>query len=419
MPTLPPEAHPQKAQAAGQDSGVLDLPDKALTDELDEAVAEVNIYQRSGAKRMDTQSVRLTPSKTDATSTQDRPQKAQSPHARRTQNFQGAPKQGGLQRHMITRPGIYIIRIGIFLTLCALFAYILGKTITTAFLANPGLNGLILGVLALGTISMVNQILKLFPEVHFINTLRMPDGGTRKFRARPKLLAPLSAQIKARGGRIELAPQTLRTILDSVAIRLDEGRELNRYLVGLLVFLGLLGTFWGLIATVGSISDVIRTLQTNGDTSAQFDELKNGLSQPLAGMSIAFTSSLFGLAGSLVLGFLDLQVGQAQNRFYTELEDALASEGELSVLPAAPSMEAGMPPELAKVLEYLRTMAHFDEAGKTQESLYIIAASLQGLVEQMRHEQQLIRDWVDAQAIQQQEFGRLLARITELAEQTQ
>ena len=383
------------------------IADPALA--LDSAVAERNIYHHDdGAANLP---------RNDPKSRATKPQTAKA-QAQPQANFKKSV-QRPIQK--LSRPRIYLFRMVIFLGLCGVIAVAIGKPITTAFFANPGLNGLILGVLTLGTLAMLRQIFKLFPEVGFINSLRANSNanGPRKFKHKPKLLAPLSAQIKAGGGRLTLTPSTLRIILDSVAIRLDESREINRYLIGLLVFLGLLGTFWGLITTVGSIGEVIHSMQTTGDTSGQFDELKNGLAAPLAGMSLAFTSSLFGLAGSLILGFLDLQVGQAQNRFYTEFEDALASEAELSVLPPAPTANHGLPPELAQVVDYLRTMAQFNDAGKTQESLYILADSLQGLVTQMRHEQQLIRDWVEAQAVQQQEFGRLLARITTLAEQQQ
>ena len=128
-----------------------------------------------------------------------------------------------------------------------------------------------------------------------------------------------------RADRVAISAQTMRAFLDSLATRLDEGRDISRYLTGLLVFLGLLGTFWGLIETVGSVGSIINNLQVNGDPGTVFDALKEGLAAPLGGMGISFSSSLFGLAGSLVLGFLDLQTSQAQNRFYTGLEDWLAT----------------------------------------------------------------------------------------------
>src|SRR5512140_142495 len=128
-----------------------------------------------------------------------------------------------------------------------------------------------------------------------------------------------------RTGRMSITQQTMRHLLDSIATRLDEARDISRYMTGLLIFLGLLGTFWGLIETVGSVGAVINNLKVGGDANATFDALREGLAAPLGGMGISFSSSLFGLAGSLVLGFLDLQMSQAQNRFHTELEDWLAT----------------------------------------------------------------------------------------------
>src|SRR5262249_42383520 len=128
-----------------------------------------------------------------------------------------------------------------------------------------------------------------------------------------------------RTGRMTISSLTMRSILDSIAIRLDEAREISRYMTGLLIFLGLLGTFWGLIETVGSVGKVLESLNVGGDAGSVFDTLKEGLAAPLSGMGISFSSSLFGLAGSLVLGFLDLQMSQAQNRFHTDLEDWLAT----------------------------------------------------------------------------------------------
>jgi hypothetical protein len=207
----------------------------------------------------------------------------------------------------------------------------------------------------------------------------------------------LNAGVGARG----LSTTTSRAILDSIGTRLDEGRELNRYLIGLLVFLGLLGTFWGLLETVRSIGGVINAMQTNADAGVMFDDLKTGLSKPIAGMSISFTSSLFGLAGSLILGFLDLQAGQAQNRFYTELEDFLAGHVETS----AP------PPPIEMIPDKLPVAYDPTEQRKSAAAMANLAEGIQGLVNHMRQEQQLIRDWVEAQAAQQEEVGKLLRRL--------
>ena len=216
----------------------------------------------------------------------------------------------------------------------------------------------------------------------------------------PLLLGPMSTLLNAGAGARGLSTATTRAILDSIGTRLDEGRELNRYLIGLLVFLGLLGTFWGLLETVHSISGVIDSMKTGADTTSMFDDLKSGLSAPIAGMSISFTSSLFGLAGSLILGFLDLQAGQAQNRFYGELEDFLASHIETTpTTPVEVHADKAPPPDL---LEQRRSAA----------ALANLAEGIQGLVTHMRQEQQLIRDWVEAQASQQEDVRRLLQRLT-------
>jgi hypothetical protein len=212
------------------------------------------------------------------------------------------------------------------------------------------------------------------------------------------LLGPMATLINAGAGARGLSTVTSRAILDSVGTRLDEGRELNRYLIGLLVFLGLLGTFWGLLETVHSISTVINSMQTGSDASVMFDDLKSGLAAPISGMSISFTSSLFGLAGSLILGFLDLQAGQAQNRFYTELEDFLASHAETTPSPMMEILPDKVGPEAL-------------DQRKSAAALANLAEGIQGLVGHMRQEQQLIRDWVEAQASQQEELRKLLERL--------
>ena len=224
----------------------------------------------------------------------------------------------------LSSPRIFLIRMLVFLTLFALIAVILYRQIVAAFMANPGLNGLILGVLAIGIIFALRQVVRLFPEVEWVNGFRLGDPGLEVVRS-PVLLAPMASLLGDRKGRMSISQQTMRGIMDSIGTRLDESRDLSRYLTGLLVFLGLLGTFWGLIETIGSIGKVVAAMGAGADATSVFEDLKNGLARPLGGMGIAFSSSLFGLAGSLVLGFLDLQSSQAQNRFYTDLEDWLAS----------------------------------------------------------------------------------------------
>ncbi|WP_298426252.1 flagellar motor protein MotA [Rhodoblastus sp.] len=271
--------------------------------------------------------------------------------------------------YRLSSPTIFLVRMAVFLILVGFVAFILHAQVERAFMANPGLNGVILGAAALGILIAIGQVLRLYREIAWVNARN--DGAPARS---PVLLAPM-ARIVGVEGKAPLSPQILRLVLDSVATRLDEGRETSRYLTGLLVFLGLLGTFWGLLETVASIGGVIASLQGGGETASLFNDLKTGLARPLAGMSLAFTSSLFGLAGSLVLGFLDLQAGQAQGRFYTELEDRLSADVE-----AAGAPRAG--PEGSEALEGLAT-------------------GLQALVRHMRQEQQMIRDWVEAQAERQ------------------
>jgi hypothetical protein len=300
---------------------------------------------------------------------------------------------------LLTSPRIFLVGMAAFLALVGFVALILYKQLQLAFSANPGLNGLILGVLAIGSLFAFRQVFRLFREIRWVNSLTSAEDG-RNVKP-PLLLAPMAAMLNAGAGASGLSTLTARAILDSIATRLDEGRELSRYLVGLLVFLGLLGTFWGLLETVHSIGGVIDSMKTGADTTSMFEDLKVGLSAPIAGMSVSFTSSLFGLAGSLILGFLDLQAGQAQNRFYSEFEEFLASH-----VRAAPVEPETMPQQMAV------TPAGTDHQ-KNAAAIATLAEGIQALVGHMRTEQQQIRNWVDVQAQQQEDIGKLLRRLLE------
>ena len=296
----------------------------------------------------------------------------------------------------LASPRIFLIRMLVFLILCALIAFVLQRQILNAFSANPWLNGLIVGVLLIGIILSFHRVIRLFPEVAWVNGFRRADPGLAVARE-PVLLAPMAAILGGeRVGRLAISAQTMRAFLDSLAMRLDEARDISRYLTGLLVFLGLLGTFWGLIETVGSVGGIINGLKVGGDADAVFDALKEGLAAPLGGMGISFSSSLFGLAGSLILGFLDLQTSQAQNRFYTNLEDWLATT--VDDLPAIAPAGAATP-GLSDAVERLRASITESTSGKaTTAAMANLAEAIQGLVQHMRAEQQMIRDWADAQA---------------------
>ncbi len=310
----------------------------------------------------------------------------------------------------LSSPRIFLVRMVVFLVLCALIVIVLYKQIWTAFLANPGLNALIIGVLVIGIALAFRQVIRLFPEIDWVNGFRLADPGLAVERP-PVLLAPMAVLLRDRIGRMTISTQIMRGILDSIAARLDEARDMLRYMTGLLIFLGLLGTFWGLIETVGSVGNVINSLKPGGDAGAIFDSLKEGLAAPLGGMGISFSSSLFGLAGSLVLGFLDLQTSQAQNRFYTELEDWLSTTvHDLGVGSdaAAPLSGAGSS-DLRVAIERLReAITDGGSSRATTTAMANLAEAIQGLVHHMRSEQQMIRDWVDSQAQQHREVRRLL-----------
>jgi hypothetical protein len=305
----------------------------------------------------------------------------------------------------LSSPRIFLVRMVVFLVLCALVTVVLYRQIIAAFFANPGLNALIGAVLLIGIILSFRQVIRLYPEVAWVNSFRIADPGLAIDR-HPTLLAPMAAILGGeRSGRMTISQQTMRHLLDSIATRLDEARDISRYMTGLLVFLGLLGTFWGLIETVGSVGKIIDGLKVGGDAGALFDTLKEGLAAPLAGMGISFSSSLFGLAGSLILGFLDLQSSQAQNRFYTDLEDWLAST-------VREYSREGTGGELQAAVERLRASIEDGGASRgTTAAMANLAEAIQGLVAHMRTEQQMIREWADGQGEQNREIKKLLERL--------
>jgi hypothetical protein len=314
-----------------------------------------------------------------------------------------------MESQPLTPPRIYLIRMAVFLVLAGFVAFILYKQIWSAFLANPGLNGLILGVMLIGIVLAIRQAWRLFPEIHWVNTLNRADEGIALPQT-PTLLAPMASLINNRSNRSLLSVTATRSLLDSIGARLDESREIVRYLAGLLIFLGLLGTFWGLIDTVGSVGRIIGSLKTGQDATVLFDELKNSLAGPLQGMGLSFSASLFGLAGSLVLGFLDLQAGQAQNRFYTELEDWLAtSTMDTGVEATARPSNSN---DLAIALNRLTAAVNDGAGGRAStQAMANLAEGVQGLVQHMRAEQQMIRDWVEAQATREKELKQVLDRL--------
>lgn len=268
----------------------------------------------------------------------------------------------------MTSPKRYLTHMTLFIGIIAVAAGLLIAPLRDAFTANMPLNGAILLVLLFGIWWIFGLVTSLKPEIRWVEAFRAdgaeegeeseepateqdidapgtltadrpapppetkPETEKEKPKAvQPRLLAAVAALLEAEDASSKLTSMSLRSLLDSIAARLEEGRDISRYLIGLLIFLGLLGTFWGLLGTIGAIGDTIRSLSaTSGDYAVMFDDLKAGLQAPLSGMGTAFSSSLFGLAGSVVLGFLDLQAGQAQNRFYNDLEEWLSGQTRLT-----------------------------------------------------------------------------------------
>ncbi|RME64520.1 MAG: flagellar motor protein MotA [Alphaproteobacteria bacterium] len=250
----------------------------------------------------------------------------------------------------MTRQNRFLVPMLVFIAAVGLVAAMLYRSLAEAFVANAALNGLILGVLALGIGYVLRQVMRLNPEIKWIAEFAHAQATGAPAPA-PQLLAPLATMLDSASGTFKMTTVTMRSLADSVAARLDERREISRYLVGLLVFLGLLGTFWGLIQTITSIKATIAGLSVDtADPLRMFAGLKQGLEKPLGGMGTAFSSSLFGLAGSLMLGFLDLQLGQAQTRFFTEFEDWLASHTRLGRAMAVEGESGGAMPSYVEAL---------------------------------------------------------------------
>ncbi|VAW18314.1 MotA/TolQ/ExbB proton channel family protein, probably associated with flagella [hydrothermal vent metagenome] len=295
--------------------------------------------------------------------------------------------------YLLASPNVYLVKMIIFLILVAMLGGILAPQLVSAFWSNPFINGLILFVLLVGILLSFRQVIRLFPEIRWVNSLQ--EGSLSDTSRQPVLLAPVASIIRDRLGEAVITPASLRSILDSVGFRLDEARETARYMTALLVFLGLLGTFYGLLQTVGSVSGVIQGLDvTAGDAGNLFSNLKDGLQAPLAGMGTAFASSLFGLSGSLVLGFLDLQTGQAQNAFATELEDWMSSMTELDH-PITQMQASGLGitgEEMQEAFERLGdTMQRTDSSQNAIRAMAELARGIDGLVKHIRSEQEDLR----------------------------
>ncbi|MBN9513903.1 MAG: flagellar motor protein MotA [Alphaproteobacteria bacterium] len=301
----------------------------------------------------------------------------------------------------MSNPLPYLVRMLLFLAAVAIIAYLLHHDLLRVFLNTPILNSVIVAVLVIGIFFVMRQVISLWPEVRWLRRFQAREPGAPTLDAQSiDLLAPMAAMLGERQDNFRLSPTATRALLDGIASRLDERRELSRYMIGLLIFLGLLGTFWGLLETIGAVADAIGGMQvTGGDAVQMFAKLKQGIEGPLKGMATAFGASLFGLSGSLVLGFLELQASQAQGRFHTELEEWLAGATRLSSGVLQTEGEQGVSVYVEALLE--RTADGLDELTRTlrrsEETREAAAAAnatlverLSSLAESMRTQQTLL-----------------------------
>jgi biopolymer transport protein ExbB/TolQ len=309
----------------------------------------------------------------------------------------------------MTKPTSYLLRMIVFLIIVYAGAAILSPQLAPFFMANPVINAVIVLVELFGVVWNLRQVQRLYAELAWVEHFRRPRQKLEQ-AAPPVLLAPMARMLAGRADgerRITLSGQAMRTLLDGIGSRLDESRELSRYVTGVMIFLGLLGTFWGLLHTVSSVAAVINSMSlSGGDVNAMFAQLKSGLAKPLAGMGTAFSASMFGLSGALILGFLDLTAGQAMNRFYNELEEWLAGFTRLSTGTMGGDGEGSVPvyvqallEQTAENMESLQRVLSRGEDGRAQGN-----AMLQSLNERMatlsdtlRANQQLMIKLAEAQ----------------------
>ena len=326
--------------------------------------------------------------------------------------------------YRLTYPQVYLWRMILFVILIGFLIFIQIRTISEAFMANPILNGLIIAVGLIGVVLSVFQVTRLFREINWVNRFR---SGAASPRRPPVLLAPMATLLRDGVDETIMSAVTMRSILDTIGTRLDEQRDILRYLIGLLVFLGLLGTFYGLLQTISSVGDTIQSLDvSSADSAVIFQDLKAGLQAPLSGMGTAFSSSLFGLTGSLIVGFLDLQAGQANNRFYTELEDWLSTLTDIvDDLEVAGAAQATVDLQrsvdrLAALIEEGAVLRGGDGGGDRQQTaraMASLAEGIQAIVKNMRREQKVLIEWAEAQGAQNDRIEELLIRLNNALEQ--
>lgn len=299
--------------------------------------------------------------------------------------------------------------------------FLLWDRIVASYLHNPALNTGILVVLLVGTIFIFYQVARLGTDINWIENFQR--GGNPGSFAQPRLLAPLAAMVKDKQhNRLSLSATSLRSVLDGIQARLDEHREISRYLITLLILLGLLGTFWGLLGTINAVTAAITGLDLSGsDPAALFDDLKESLQGPLAGMGTAFSASLFGLSGSLLLGYLDLQAGQAHNRFFGEVEDWLSGQTRLTSGGALSEGDQPVPAYIQALLE--QTAESLDNLQRTisrteadrlaaSNNFKVLADHMIALTDQLRAQQQVVQRLMETQT----DMRSVIAKLADVAQ---
>ena len=297
----------------------------------------------------------------------------------------------------MTDPRSYMLRMVIILAVTLVIIGLLFNQLASAFSGNLALNSVIAATALIGVAFIFRQTWRLVPEAKWLSDIQKTNTISQS-APRPVLLATVHVMLSDASEDGQLSALSLRSVLDGVAARLDEAREISRYFIGLLVFLGLLGTFWGLLQTIGSVGRVVGGLDLSStDFDAMMSQLRNGLDAPLAGMATAFSSSLFGLGGSLVIGFLDLQLGQAMGRFFNEVEDWLSAFAKFSDQTASRSdggqqaLAQGLSEEGARAMITLASAIDAAQRDRTEQTRQITSlnTTLAVLSEQMADDRRL------------------------------
>jgi hypothetical protein len=316
----------------------------------------------------------------------------------------------------MSRPTPQLFWMAVGLIAAAAVAFVLWDRIMVSFWHNPALNSGILVVLLVGTIFVFYQVVRLTTDINWIENFQR--GGSPGSFDHPRLLAPLAAMVKDKQlNRLTMSATSLRSVLDGIQARLDEHREISRYLITLLILLGLLGTFWGLLGTINAVTTAITGLDITGSDPARlFDDLKQSLQGPLAGMGTAFSASLFGLSGSLLLGYLDLQAGQAHNRFFGEVEDWLSGQTRLTSGGALMEGDQPVPAYIQALLEQTaesldnlqRTISHTEsDRLAASNNFKVLADHMIALTDQLRAQQQVVQRLMETQTDMRSVIGKL------------